>query len=515
MGLRESFILTPDDLKRSPLELFAYCEDALATKPHAKTPAARVWNRETQNTYHRKMERLQAYYFDGLGLSFNELEFEHFAQAVKAYARQAEAKGHAPLALSTRSNLQNILRSLTSFVHEKLPQYADPLWGSTWGYQSAALQPKGGHQTEEDRRKSREKEIDELVRLPRSLQIREESKFAQALRRRLLERDGTAIGGLLMLYLGLRPSECCGLTYGAIQLLPGQPIRALYIYQALDIQNRKKGQLKTKNAYRVLPIPAELDTLLQARQTYVQNQLRQADRIDWGRLPIVNHPDDYTQNCPRKRFSAALTNLLREVRTREESVTYAAHLLQVNGKIIREEDPTAYLLRRHYATILASVCLMDEEELQYLMGHEIRKTDVRRSDLLDTDWLMRMYEKLNRRHIFTKPQDGRLTPGMPLVREMTDLVVTVADTDLQASPVIAVDIWNECPADAVTLRAQPADPGANDMAEFACDYRPTALSDPPVVHFDAAYQHALSSALNRSVSRTKAREDDSAAPHAK
>ena len=84
MGLRESFILTPDDLKRSPLELFAYCEDALATKPHAKTPAARVWNRETQNTYHRKMERLQACYFDGLGLSFNELEFEHFAQAVEA-----------------------------------------------------------------------------------------------------------------------------------------------------------------------------------------------------------------------------------------------------------------------------------------------------------------------------------------------------------------------------------------------------------------------------------------------
>ena len=80
---------------------------------------------------------------------------------------------------------------------------------------------------------------------------------------------------------------------------------------------------------------------------------------------------------------------------------------------------------------------------------------------------------------------------------------------------IAVDIWNECPADAVTLRAQPADPEATDMAEFACDYRPTALSDPPVVHFDAAYQHALSSALNRSVSRTKPREDDGAAPHAK
>lgn len=61
-------------------------------------------------------------------------------------------------------------------------------------------------------------------------------------------------------------------------------------------------------------------------------------------------------------------------------------------------------MRRHYATILSSVCLMTEEELQYLMGHDIRNADIRHSDLLDTDWLIQMYNKLNRRHIFTEFQ---------------------------------------------------------------------------------------------------------------
>lgn len=50
MGLREEFILTPADLKRSPMELFSLCENVLALKPQAKSPDARKWNENTQST---------------------------------------------------------------------------------------------------------------------------------------------------------------------------------------------------------------------------------------------------------------------------------------------------------------------------------------------------------------------------------------------------------------------------------------------------------------------------------
>ena len=85
MGIRESLTLTWQDLDQSPLSLFTYCEEAMATKPNANSSTARLWNANTQATYHRMMEKMQALYFDSLGLTFGDLEFEHFAAAVDAF----------------------------------------------------------------------------------------------------------------------------------------------------------------------------------------------------------------------------------------------------------------------------------------------------------------------------------------------------------------------------------------------------------------------------------------------
>ena len=242
MGLREEFILTPADLKRSPMELFSLCENVLALKPQAKSPDARKWNENTQSTYHRMMDRMQTFYFEPLGLPFDELEFEHFDQAVEAYASQSRGRGkeNGKISEATRDKLRSILKSLTDFVHEKLPEYADPFWGSVWNYRPMVLPQNVSATRKKELRQIRKDEIAEIVKLPRSLQVREEIKFATILREKLTQPDGVAIGGLLMLYLGLRPGECCGLTYGAIQpLVQDGQTRVLYIYQALDTSNRK------------------------------------------------------------------------------------------------------------------------------------------------------------------------------------------------------------------------------------------------------------------------------------
>ena len=289
------------------------------------------------------------------------------------------------------------------------------------------------------------------------------------------------------------------MTYRAIQPLT-KNVKALYIYRALDTSNKSKNQLKTKNAYRVLPIPAELDFLLQERIQYIQKSHPNGCFEDF---PIVNSPEDCTKFCTRKHFGDTIRNLLRSIRTNEESLVYASHLLEAN-KSVKEESPTAYLLRRHYATILSSVCLMTEEELQYLMGHDIRNADIRHSDLLDTDWLLQMYNKLNRRHIFTAPQSDLANSKDSLPENISEVSIQFIDRDFQgSSPGFIIDIWNTCPADALTLSVKAESRTEKGAVLYEADYRPLAENLPPMIRFDSAYHRALEKSANKSAGRTK------------
>lgn len=489
------------------MELFAFCENAMALKPKAKSPDIRQWNENTQNTYHRMMAKMQALYFESLGLPFGELEFEHFNQAVEAYASQSRSKGKesGKISEATRDKLRGILKSLTDFVHEKLPEYADPFWGSVWNYRPMVLPKKVSATHKKELRQIRKEEIAEIVKLPRSLQIREEIKFATILREKLTQPDGVAIGGLLMLYLGLRPSECCGLTYGAIQpLVQGGKTRVLYIYQALDTSNRKKHTLKTKNAYRVLPIPDELDVLLKERLRYVESQLTLGQMSRIKEFPIVNSTEDFALPCRRKHFSDTIANLLRSIRANEESFAYASYLLN-RERSIREESPTAYLLRRHYATILSSVCNMQEEEIQYLMGHNIRNADIRHADLLDVDWLLRIHSKLGRRHIFTNLPDASLRQEN-VEGDITEYQLIYSDADFEKSKGVRIDVWNSCPADALTVRVREEGEQTGKAVWYESDYRPMTEAQPPTIRFDRAYHQALRKSSNKSAAHTKNRE---------
>ena len=117
-------------------------------------------------------------------------------------------------------------------------------------------------------------------------------------------------------------------------------MRAIYVYRALDVNDRVKSSLKTKNAYRVLPIPDELNDLLEKRSTYVKEHMPALTARQWSALPIVNSGDSFAEHCSRRQFSDMIKNLLREIRANEESLAYAAHLLEINGKTVREENPT-------------------------------------------------------------------------------------------------------------------------------------------------------------------------------
>lgn len=66
--------------------------------------------------------------------------------------------------------------------------------------------------------------------------------------------------------------------------------------------------------------------------------------------------------------------------------------------LLKEEDPTAYLLRRNYAT---QMCLLglSNAEMQYLMGHDVEDAYESRNEFVDSDRIYSMYLKLQRREI--------------------------------------------------------------------------------------------------------------------
>ena len=107
-------------------------------------------------------------------------------------------------------------------------------------------------------------------------------------------------------------------------------------------------------------------------------------------LPIVSK-NDYISRCN----SGDLSNFAKQV---FNDIGVGKEVLSNAGKSffsyvgIEEEDPTAYLLRRNNCTQLS--CLgFDENEIQYLMGHEIESDVYNRSFYTNEDELIKLYNK--------------------------------------------------------------------------------------------------------------------------
>lgn len=94
---------------------------------------------------------------------------------------------------------------------------------------------------------------------------------------------------------------------------------------------------------------------------------------------------------------SSLTNRLLRKEFRDETVIADLTTEMNRDAAFEEEDITAYLLRRNFTTAMVSVCGMEEDELQYLMGHDILDEQEMRSDFTDADFLARLWHKMNRR----------------------------------------------------------------------------------------------------------------------
>ena len=67
--------------------------------------------------------------------------------------------------------------------------------------------------------------------------------------------------------------------------------------------------------------------------------------------------------------------MLRECKLNEKTFGGAADDLRNMDNDMQEKEPTAYLLRRNFATCCSGICQIVGDDMNYLMGHRLQTPD--------------------------------------------------------------------------------------------------------------------------------------------
>ena len=254
-----------------------------------------------------------------------------------------------------------------------------------------------------------EKERESRVHLKKSLSAEQEKRLLKEL---LFDpnEDGAMVALLLMWGLGLRNAEACGLNYCDIKSIEGHPeCYAAWIYKTTKIEsNELQSGGKTYNTGRIVPVPERIIAILSERKKRIIKMITRQGHteVDVEELPICNaglldcESDVYLTRCKADNVTIAAHAVFERAGIFSEQVAYLDVELS-DGKtasILKEKDPTAYLLRRNYATQMCILGLTNAE-MQYLIGHSVEDAYEARNDFVDSERIYSMYLKLQKRSI--------------------------------------------------------------------------------------------------------------------
>lgn len=236
---------------------------------------------------------------------------------------------------------------------------------------------------------------DEKVILRRSL-----TSMQQILAENLLLTDplqtGAKMGLALMLTLGLRDAEACGLNFSDIRPMKGhKDIYFAWIYKSTQVgSNRQQASGKTRNADRLIPVPKRLLSLIEARRMHLLSL-----GYDPSQMPIACRKDDYLNRCAADNLTEAAHPFFAELGITYEQMNCINNLIQkaytesVYGPEVCEKNPTAYLLRRNFATKL-SYRGLNRSEICYVIGHDIEDPAESRNEFMADEKLLKIWEKM-------------------------------------------------------------------------------------------------------------------------
>lgn len=432
---------------------------------------------------------------------FEEIDEPTVQEAVQKVRMSSKRK--SGFSDQTLEMMVGIFRDLCRFAERCSDGlYFDVCANEKWRVPQAAEKKPLAQRTKADIARERKAQIQRATRLPRSLTLLQEQHLVRQLTRHYARR-GSYMALALMLYLGLRPSECLGLTFGDIQPLYGHEdqIRCIYVYKQRKQDEAVDYRLKTHNAYRILPIPSELDALLRQREKGMRTRLDG----DLSAYPIVCKDTKWIEPCKRRTALELCAGLLRK-EFRDETAIADLTTEMNRDAAFEEKDITAYLLRRNFATAMVSVCGMEEDELQYLMGHDILDEQEMRSDFTDADFLARLWHKMNRRVLWDNIPEN----DMHLVIDQAECMVEgrseiraeiTASCFADAGDTVILDVWNELPGDYISVRPNRDAAAAEEDITVDASYEPMQAQRAGRINIEQEYRDAVRKVRNKSASK--------------
>ena len=259
-------------------------------------------------------------------------------------------------------------------------------------------------------------EIEEKVVLKKSLSIEQEKSFAKEVMADP-DEDGASVALLLMWGLGLRNAEACGLNYGDIKPIEGHPdCYVAWIYKTTKINsNELQSGGKTYNTGRIVPVPEKIMIFLEKRKALLEKVIQEQNRtnLNIDELPICcsgwieAESYGYIERCKADQVSSAAHDVFESAGISSKQLAFLdAELSEGNtASILKEKEPTAYLLRRNYATQMCILGLTSAE-MQYLMGHNVEDAYEARNEFVDSERIYAMYQKLRQRELLNEKQDN-------------------------------------------------------------------------------------------------------------
>lgn len=332
---------------------------------------------------------------------YSREDFDRFIDEV--LPRMRKSNGHV-YNESTHKHFQHLIKRALEAAEEN-GICTDILWGTQYAISESV--------SEEELSKK------ELVKLRKSLSIQEEIYISNKI---LIDanQSGELFGLALMFCLGTRNQESCSIRFRDIKPFKCDPTHYVaYVYSTLDSSGNAALSGKTSNMVRIIPVPSVLMQLLALRRTLLIKKVLDGDIIpDYDlslqaaepeesaakyvdNLYIACHENNYTVPCTSPSLTKSGSQLLKEAGVNQEQLALIDLDIRRPGRTeegIKEKDPTTYLLRRNLGSHLYFLGL-DDNEIQYIMGHEIEDPSDKRFYYRNEEKLYPIALKMSKRPI--------------------------------------------------------------------------------------------------------------------
>lgn len=321
----------------------------------------------TMRTYHHYMVLITHNLLPGKPMS----ELSAF-ELLDAVSRTRKANGK-PCKESTLKTRISLLNDIYNYAEDRGDACNDLQWVSkretNYFFRELMLPAKERQEAFQELLKKNRKKL-------RSLTAAQQRRLVDLIVKHI-ETDGRYLALAILLYTGMRPSECRGLIWADFVPFRDHPDRHML---SVTRQGGKKrwelvDRLKRPSSYRKIGVHFELEEIIRRRLDFVRGHIASKKGLD--HLHMCCFENEFDQGCTHSQLATFVVSILRNSIKVTGDVFFTCamdmYAYEDTDPLGNPEDcqVCTYLLRHNFWTWLQSGTELTAEEKRYYMGHAI------------------------------------------------------------------------------------------------------------------------------------------------